>query len=130
MKKLIKDLEVGDKFYYCCGTYEVKEILEEQVLTRKISTDCNVVYYSLFHKTSEEVELVEKIKLKDLFIGARFKFTSNPYANDRERRVVYKDDVVILYVNDYYGDYLLVREGDTTSLWDEEVEVIPYVEEA
>lgn len=127
MKKLIKDLVVGDKFYYCCGTYEIKEILEEQVLTRKVSSD--VTFYTLFHKTSEEVELVEKTKLKDLSVGARFVFTNNPYMDSKERTVLYKDDVAILYVTDK-GNYVLVREGECSGLLDEEVEVIPYVEEA
>lgn len=129
MKKLIKDLAVGDKFYYCNWIYEVAEVLSEgQVLVKKcIDKACTASYFCLFSRTEEEVELVEKTKLKDLFVGARFKLT-NPYAYPGERTVLYKDDVAVLYVSEY-GNYTLAREGDISDLLNEEVEVIPYEEE-
>lgn len=130
MKKLIRDLVVGDKFY--CGTwqYEVIEILSNyQVLVKKTIKENNKPFFTILHRTEEEVELVEKTKLKDLFVGARFVFTNNPYASAGERTVLYKDDVAILYVTEH-GEYVLSREGDLSGLLNEEVEVIPYVEEA
>lgn len=130
MKRLIKDLVVGDKFYYCCGIYEVTEVLSEgQILTKKsIDKACTASRFCLFSRTEEKVELVERIKLKDLFVGAMFKFINNPYATNDARTVLYKDDVAILYVTKK-GEYVLVKESNINTLWNEGVEIIPYVEE-
>lgn len=130
MKKLIKDLVVGDTFDYCNKTYVVQEILNAgQLLAHKTTHDCgNSTWYSLFSRTNEVVGVYVKTKLKDLSVGDKFKYT-NPYSNNKVRTVLYKDDVAILYVSES-GEYVLTREGDLSGLLSEEVEVIPYVEEA
>lgn len=130
MKKLIRDLVVGDKFYSGTLQYEVTEILSNyQILVKKTLKEDNKPLFTILYRTEEEVYIYYKTKLKNLSVGERFVFTNNPYASAGERTVLYKDDVAILYVTDH-GEYVLSREGDLSGLLNEEVEVVPYDEEA